>query len=60
MNNLVRPSNIRWKVLFITLFLGYIAYIFRGNLSVIGYFLMDVRGISQIELGLLLSSFLWG
>ena len=36
MTNSIKATNIRWKVLFITLFLGYIAYVFRGNLSVIG------------------------
>ena len=60
MNNIEKTSVVRWKVLFITLVLGYIAYVFRGNLSVIGKFLMDDTGISQIELGWLLSSFLWG
>ena len=56
----VKVTNIRWRVLFITLFLGYIAYVFRGNLSVIGKYLMDDYGVNQIELGWLLSSFLWG
>lgn len=60
MTNSIRATNIRWKVLLITLFLGYIAYVFRGNLSVIGKYLMDDIGITQIELGWLLSSFLWG
>ena len=60
MTNSIRATNIRWRVLFITLLLGYIAYIFRGNLSVIGKYLMDDIGITQIELGWLLSSFLWG
>ena len=50
----------RWKILLITLLIGYIAYVFRGNLSVIGKYLMDDIGITQIELGWLLSSFLWG
>jgi len=58
--NSIRATNIRWRVLFITLLLGYIAYVFRGNLSVIGKYLMDDIGITQIELGWLLSSFLWG
>ncbi len=60
MTNSIRATNIRWRVLFITLLLGYIAYVFRGNLSVIGKYLMDDLGITQIELGWLLSSFLWG
>ena len=60
MTNSIRATNVRWRVLFITLFLGYIAYVFRGNLSVIGKYLMDDIGITQIELGWLLSSFLWG
>ena len=60
MTNSIRATNIRWRVLFITLLLGYIAYVFRGNLSVIGKYLMDDIGITQIELGWLLSSFLWG
>ena len=60
MINSAKPTNIRWRVLFITLLLGYIAYVFRGNLSVIGKYLMDDIGITQIELGWLLSSFLWG
>ena len=60
MTNSVKPTNIRWRVLFITLLLGYIAYVFRGNLSVIGKYLMDDIGITQIQLGWLLSSFLWG
>ena len=55
-----KATNIRWRVLFITLILGYIAYVYRGNLSVIGKFLMDDTGISQTELGWLLSSFIWG
>ena len=55
-----KSTKIRWRVLFITLILGYIAYVYRGNLSVIGKFLMDDTGISQTELGWLLSSFIWG
>ena len=58
--NSTKATNIRWRVLFITLVIGYIAYVYRGNLSVIGKFLMDDTGISQTELGWLLSSFLWG
>ena len=58
--NSSKATNIRWRVLFITLVIGYIAYVYRGNLSVIGKFLMDDTGISQTELGWLLSSFLWG
>ena len=58
--NSSKATNIRWRVLFITLVLGYIAYVYRSNLSVIGKFLMDDTGISQIELGWLLSSFIWG
>ena len=60
MTNLKKPTNVRWKILLITLLIGYIAYVFRGNLSVIGKYLMDDIGITQIELGWLLSSFLWG
>ena len=60
MTNLNKPTNVRWKILLITLLIGYIAYVFRGNLSVIGKYLMDDIGITQIELGWLLSSFLWG
>ena len=58
--NSTKATNIRWRVLFITLVIGYIAYVYRGNLSVIGKYLMDDTGISQTELGWLLSSFLWG
>ena len=58
--NSTKATNIRWRVLFITLVIGYIAYVYRGNLSVIGKFLMDDTGITQTELGWLLSSFLWG
>ena len=58
--NPTKATNIRWRVLLITLVIGYIAYVYRGNLSVIGKFLMDDTGISQTELGWLLSSFLWG
>lgn len=60
MTELNKPTNVRWKILLITLLIGYIAYVFRGNLSVIGKYLMDDIGITQIELGWLLSSFLWG
>ena len=55
-----KATNIRWRVLLITLFIGYIAFVYRGNLSVFGKFLMDDTGITQTELGWLLSSFLWG
>jgi len=60
LTELNKPTNVRWKILLITLLIGYIAYVFRGNLSVIGKYLMDDIGITQIELGWLLSSFLWG
>ena len=53
--NPTKATNIRWRVLLITLVIGYIAYVYRGNLSVIGKFLMDDTGISQTELGWLLS-----
>ena len=50
--NSTKATNIRWRVLFITLVIGYIAYVYRGNLSVIGKFLMDDTGISQTRIGL--------
>ena len=60
MDSIIKPSNTRWKILAIVLFLGFIAYIYRTNLSVVGKFMMDDLGISQTELGWLLSAFIWG
>ena len=58
--NRSKATNVRWRILLIVLLLGFIAYVYRANLSVVGKFMMDDLGISQIELGWLLSAFIWG
>ena len=60
MINSTKPSNTRWKILAAIIFCGFTAYVLRTNLSVVGNFMMQDLGITQIQMGWMLSAFIWG
>jgi ACS family glucarate transporter-like MFS transporter len=53
-------TGIRWRILSILVFLSFIAYVLRTNMSVAGESMMRELGLSQVELGVILGAFAWG
>jgi ACS family glucarate transporter-like MFS transporter len=55
-----RPTRVRWLILFLICLASFVAYILRTNLSVAGEAMIRDLGLSELQLGLVLSAFAWG
>ena len=58
-----RPAGttyVRWKVLGLTILVGFVAYLLRSNLSTAGVAMMQDLGLTDLQLGLVLGAFAWG
>lgn len=51
--------NIRWRILGILALVSFLAYLFRYNLSVAGQGMKTDLGLTDTQLGLILSPFIW-
>ena len=54
-----RPA-VRWRILAVLFGVSFLAYIFRLNLSVAGQAIKFELGLSDVQVGWILSSFIWG
>jgi ACS family glucarate transporter-like MFS transporter len=54
------PTHVRWKVLALICIASSVAYLLRTNLSIAGETMMKDLGLSEIQLGMVLSAFAWG
>ena len=58
--SVVRPSNVRWRILAILVLASFIAYFLRTNLSFAAPDMMRDLGLSEIEWGYVLAAFTAG
>ena len=57
---LARPSAVRWRVLALIVLASSAGYVLRINMSIAGESMMKELGLSEVQLGLVLSAFAWG
>ena len=55
-----RTSYVRWILVAMMCVISFISYILRTNLSIVGDRVMNDLGLTQVQLGLVLSAFAWG
>ncbi len=55
-----RTTTVRWRILLLLFFAGFVSYVLRTNMSIAGQSLMTDLGLSQIQLGLVFAAFAWG
>ena len=55
-----RVTSVRWRILLLLFFAGFVSYVLRTNMSIAGKSLMTDLGLSQMQLGLVLAAFAWG
>ena len=60
MTNSPRPSHVRWVVLALICLAGFVGYVLRTNMSIAGEMMMRDLGLSELQLGTILSAFAWG
>lgn len=53
-------SHVRWRILVILVAISFFSYVYRYNLSTSGMAVRDELGLSDTELGLVLTVFAWG
>src|SRR5262245_29711210 len=54
------PSHVRWWLLLLIVVASFVSYLLRTNLSIVGPTMIAELGISEIQLGLVLSAFALG
>jgi len=55
-----RPTRVRWLVLALVCLMSFVAYVLRSSLSVAGVSMMPDLGLSELQLGMILSAAAWG
>ncbi len=55
-----RPTNVRWQILGLLFGLSFISYVVGLNLSIAAPFLTEEFGLSNVQMGWIFSSMLWG
>src|SRR5438093_3849040 len=55
-----RTSHVRWILVVVMCVISFISYILRTNISIVGDRVMHDLGLTQVQLGLILSAFAWG
>jgi ACS family glucarate transporter-like MFS transporter len=55
-----RITQVRWVILALLFIMSFVAYVPRTNMSIAGENMMVDLGLSQIQLGMVLSAFAWG
>jgi ACS family glucarate transporter-like MFS transporter len=53
-------THVRWVILALLFMASFVAYVLRTNMSIAGESIMADLGLSQIQLGMVLSAFAWG
>src|SRR5262245_46273963 len=54
------PSRVRWRILLLIVVASFVSYVLRTNLSIVGPTMIAELGISEVELGMVLSAFALG
>ena len=53
-------THVRWVILALLFMMSFVAYVLRINMSIAGENMMADLGVSKIQLGMVLSAFVWG
>ena len=51
------PTNVRWRVLAVLVFVGFVSYLLRGNLSIAGTTIVKDLQITEIQWGWVMAAF---
>lgn len=57
---MVRPTNIRWRILFLLCLGSFVSYTLRANISTAAPFMLEDLGLSEIQWGWVLAAFTTG
>lgn len=52
-----KPSNVRWRILTIMVFISFVSYLLRGNLSIAGPSMIEDLQLTEIQWGWIMSAF---
>ena len=52
-----RPTNVRWRILAIMVFISFVSYLLRGNLSIAGTTMVQDLQLTEIQWGWVMSAF---
>ncbi len=53
----IRPSNVRWRILAILMFVSFVSYLLRGNLSIAGPAMVEDLQLTEIQWGWIMAAF---
>jgi len=53
----LRPSNIRWRIIAILMFVSFVSYLLRGNLSIAGPAMVEDLQLTEIQWGWIMAAF---
>lgn len=52
-----RPTSVRWRILGVLIFVSFVSYLLRGNLSIAAPSMIADLGLSEIQWGMIMSAF---
>ena len=52
-----KPSNVRWRILAVLVFVSFVSYLLRGNLSIAGPAMVADLGLDEIQWGWVMAAF---
>jgi ACS family glucarate transporter-like MFS transporter len=52
-----RPSNVRWRILAMLVFVAFVSYLLRGNLSIAGTAMVEDLHLTEIQWGWVMAAF---
>lgn len=52
-----RPTNVRWRILAILMFISFVSYMLRGNLSIAGPAMIEDLQLTEIQWGWIMAAF---
>jgi ACS family glucarate transporter-like MFS transporter len=53
----LRPSNVRWRILAVLVFISFVSYLLRGNLSIAGTAMVEDLQLTEIQWGWVMAAF---
>src|SRR5690554_6915564 len=53
----LRPTNVRWRILAILMFISFVSYLLRGNLSIAGPAMIEDLQLTEIQWGWIMGAF---
>jgi sugar phosphate permease len=54
---MARPTNVRWRILAVMVFISFVSYLLRGNLSIAGTTMVEDLQLTEIQWGWVMSAF---